>query len=186
MITSLVVRNSAQWGRALLPALFSLALSASSTARAENETASELPISVGVTTGVIAGAGPWRAAPSVDLTGAVGLGRTRFAIVGGVGGWSFAGVGSTAAQSEVVASLGAAIRGGIGQQWTWSMAAAPALGFFDQAQVPTSTHPGVLLAPTVEFSTRRKTLALTLGSRAFFFGDGTRLGAVAGVSYTFR
>lgn len=186
MSKSIALATFPLWKRASVPALFSLGLLASATARAEGETVSEIPISIGVTTGVIAGAGPWRAAPSVDLTGAVGLGRTRFAIVGGVGGWSFAGVGTTAAQSEVVASLGAAIRGGIGQQWTWSMAAAPALGFFDQAQVPTSTHPGVLLAPTVEFSTRRKTLALTLGSRAFFFGDGTRLGAVAGVSYTFH
>jgi hypothetical protein len=146
----------------------------------------QLPLTVGVNTGIITGAGPWRAAPAMSLNVALPLGQSPFSIVGGVGGWTFAEIGVAAARSELLTSLGIALRGGLSEHWSWTAAAAPALAIIDEAGAPMGYRPGLLLSPSLEYATRRKTLGLTIGTQAFVFGDGVRLGLTAGLAYTFH
>jgi hypothetical protein len=146
----------------------------------------EVPISLEAGTGVIAGPSPWRAAPSLAFQGMVGLPGDRFAVIGRVDGWTFAGGGAVPANSELTATLGASFTQPLTHGFFFTAEAGPSLTFFNRPGVNVETRPGLLLLPAFGVATRRRTLSLQVGGEALVMADGVRFGAVAGVVYTFR
>jgi hypothetical protein len=148
--------------------------------------AAEVPISLGVGAGVVTSVGPWRGAPSLAFDGGVGLPGGHFAVTGRVDGWTLGTLGPAVANSEVTASVGGAYSQEIISSLYWSAGAAAAMTFLSRAGSSLETRPGVLLTPGLELATRRRTLALQVGGTALLSTAGVRLGATAGVVYTFR
>jgi hypothetical protein len=146
----------------------------------------DVPVSLEAGTGVIAGSGPWRAAPSLAFQGMVGLPGDRFAIIGRVDGWTFAGSGPTPANSELTAVLGASFTQPLSHGFFFTAEAGPSLTFFNRPGANMELGPGLMLLPAFGVATRRRTLSLQVGGEALVMADGVRFGAVVGAVYTFR
>lgn len=146
----------------------------------------EMPFSLGVGAGVVTGVGPWRAAPALAFNAAVLLPGDHFALTGRIDGWTLGNAGPVVANSETTASLGGSYTGELTSQLYWSAGAAAAMTFLSRAGATVESRPGVLMTPALEWSTRRRTLALQLGGTALLSTEGVRFGATAGVVYTFR
>jgi len=147
--------------------------------------APEVPVALGVDAGVISDVAPARQAPSMAFHAGIGLPGGRFALVARVDGWTLADVGSVVANSELTTSLSALATGPIAHGFFWSASAGPSVTFLNRAGAPTESRPGLLVLPSVGLATRRRTLAIQVGAEALLNTGGLRLGATAGVVYTF-
>jgi hypothetical protein len=142
------------------------------------------PISLGVDAGVATDISGWRSAPSLQLQGAVGLTR-QLALAARMEGWTLPGVGLAVANSELTASIGLSYTQPLSPVLFLNAVAGPAMTFLTRAGAPLESVPGALVNPALVFATRRRTLALEVGAQALVFAQGLRLGATAGVTYTF-
>jgi hypothetical protein len=154
-------------------------LACSLTARAD------VPLWLGVDAGVETDTEAWRSAPALALQAGAWLGH-RLALSGRVDGWTLPGAGSAVANSEISASLDLSYTQPLTRILSFCATAGPAAVFQTHIGGPLQTSPGVFLNPALVFATRRKTLALQIGAQALAFTEGFRLGATAGVVYTFR
>ena len=141
--------------------------------------------SVGVAAGVSAAVDPSRAAPSIDVTASYAL-ADRWLLGAAVTGWTFSSAGTVDAGTEGALALAGGFRQRLSQRWSVLMFGGPAVAAIDRPAQSLEVRPALWLAPALEMSTRRPSLSLQLGARGLWFGEGLRLGAVAGLSYSFQ
>lgn len=141
--------------------------------------------SVGVGAGFVAAASPARAAPAVDVTGTFAF-TERFFVGATIGGWTLSASDTRSAGTEGLFALSAGVRHPLSRRVGVALLAGPALAVVDRPTSPTDWSAGLWFSPVLEVSTRRPSLSLQLAGRGLWFNQGLRLGAVVGVSYSFR
>lgn len=159
--------------------LIACALVCSSPAFADTVT------SVGVSAGLITAPSPARAAPAVDLTTTFAF-TERFLVGAVLGGWTLSASDTREAGTEGTLALAAGFRQPLSRDIALVLLAGPALAVVDRPTSPVDWSAGLWFSPVLELSTRRPSLTLQLAGRGLWFNQGIRLGAVVGVSYSFR
>lgn len=124
-----------------------------------------------------------RVTPAMELEAALRLPADRLRLFFAVGGWTLPGGSSQGAASELAATAGARYGVPLGGRFSLSLSAGAA------AQVAESAggwgfRPALLLAPSVEMATRRRSLVAEVGVRSWL-GEQSRVAAVAGIGYRF-
>lgn len=158
--------------------VFLLTLLVAFSARAEGA-------SVGVAAGFAADVSPSRAAPAIDVS--LGFPLTeRWVLGASVSGWTLSAAGTTDAGAEGALALVAGWRHPLSDRWSVLLLAGPALAVVDRPTQSLEVHPAAWFAPAVELSTRRNSLSVQLGARGLWFEEGLRLGAAAGLKYSFQ
>lgn len=148
--------------------------------------ASALEPTFGFEAGAAAGVGPFRAAPSLGLSARVPLGKSRFSLTAAVNGWTLEESSGAPAASELATAVGGMISHRFTNQLVGTFALAPAFAVHDEFGRPWETRFGLMASPALEMSTRRRTLSLQAGVRAYAFPGETRVLASIGALYTFR
>lgn len=141
--------------------------------------------SVGVAAGFAAGISPARAAPAIDVSLGLPL-NDRWVLGASVSGWTLSAAGTKDAGAEGALAIVAGWRQPLSSQWSVLLLAGPALAVVDRPTQSLELHPAGWFAPALELSTRRKSLSVQLGARALVFEDGLRVGAAAGLKYSFQ
>lgn len=159
--------------------LIACALASSSPALAEQVA------SMGVGAGFVAAPSPARAAPAVDITGTFAF-NEHLLVGAAVSGWTLSASDTRTAGTEGTFALAAGFRQALSRRIGVALLAGPALVVADRPTSPIDWSAGLWFSPVLEVSTRRPSLSLQLAGRGLWFNQGIRLGAVVGVSYSFR
>lgn len=124
-------------------------------------------------------------APLLELDARTGPRGGRYDFFANAAGWALRSYEGQAGQTELLSSLGARVRIPLGQRWTVALGGGPGMVWQSSPGTSNSFHPALLLAPSLEMQTRRRSLSVELGLKSWIFPEAVRLGGAVGASYRF-